>query len=618
MICRSIVLVVGLFQLLTVSTTLGAGRLTVDEDRMRIEIGAGATLRLPVTNAAGQPISSTVQVELLDANHRSRLPLQRPITIAPGSTIVDIPLPGFLELEDTHTANYGWLRLKYAVGDDASGIVSVSRLASEPFVLAVARPYIVHSRAIRLQVFTSEPGTGKPVSSVEIAVAVSPDREGASTLTRNARTDANGLAQVEFDRSGLGSDHNVKIEVRGRIGKFVRRVTDTLSAYESFDIITTTDKPFYQPGQKLRARFLAMDAKGAIKGRPLTVTIEDSGHDDVLETNLVTSAFGEAHMEWEIPENARSGTYSIWVTYGVTRYGYAQVWIGRYDLPEFSVDVKRDRPFYLPGQEAVIDVQAKYLFGKNVTGAKVRITREISRTWNYREDKWEVEPGQSLEGVADADGRFRATLKLGAEFEEFSSRKRARFLDIDFVADVTDPSTRRTEQRRFAIRVTQYPIHLYMFTPPQAEGLPLEFYVAASYADGAPAACDVEVLQAIDDERIPLTTVRTNQYGVAKVSGMRLPGHPDRSSRELSFELRARDGAGRVGTLQDYLSVHDEVIRVYTDRVFYRPGEPIDVRVESTSASGLVVLNALRAGEIVHSVTLQLVGGKASARIPYS
>src|SRR5437867_5149482 len=62
--------------------------------------------------------------------------------------------------------------------------------------------------------------------------------------------------------------------------------------------------------------------------------------------SLTTSRFGEANVEWSIPENARLEDYSV----EVYRQSSSRIWaqsikISRYELPNFTISIKPDRPY---------------------------------------------------------------------------------------------------------------------------------------------------------------------------------------------------------------------------------------------------------------------------------
>lgn len=47
-----------------------------------------------------------------------------------------------------------------------------------------------------------------------------------------------------------------------------------------------------------------------------------------------------------------------------------------YDLPNFTVKTKPDRPYYLAGQNAEVEVRGDYLFGEPVKRGRVRVVRQ--------------------------------------------------------------------------------------------------------------------------------------------------------------------------------------------------------------------------------------------------
>ena len=53
----------------------------------------------------------------------------------------------------------------------------------------------------------------------------------------------------------------------------------------------------------------------------------------------------------------------------------------------------------------------------------------------------------------------------------------------------------RTEQRRFDVRITREPIHVYVIRSDDGGPLPITVYVATSYAEGRPAQTTVELVQ---------------------------------------------------------------------------------------------------------------------------
>ena len=274
-------------------------------------------------------------------------------------------------------------------------------------------------------------------------------------------------------------------------------------------------------------------ARHALANQNIVIRFSDPDETTVFRADVKSSRFGIASTDWPIPDNARLGDYMVWVGVdGSEQSGQIaySVRISRYDLPNFSVSVQHDRAYYLAGQNAEVKVRADYLFGKPVARGHVRVVRETEREWNYREQRWDIKEGDKYEGDTDAQGLFVAHVNLASEHADIADSDYSSFKDATYAAYFTDPTTNRTEQRRFDLRVTKQAIHIYVIETNHGSdynrALPLKFYVSTFYADGSPARCKVNVRftddsgsSQKDSAGKPLLTLRTNRYGLAKVDG---------------------------------------------------------------------------------------------------
>jgi hypothetical protein len=251
--------------------------------------------------------------------------------------------------------------------------------------------------------------------------------------------------------------------------------------------------------------------------------------------------------------------------------------------------------------------------------------RETEREWNYKEQKWDIEEGDEYEGETNADGVFEAHVKLAEDHEDLGDEDYRRFKDVTYAAYFTDQTTNRTEQRRFDLRITKDAIHVYVIrvndSYRESPGLPLQFYVSTFYADGGPAQCRVNVSLKKDaiknaKERQPgnqsLATLRTNRYGLAKVSELHLPGRRDDSDIEL--KLVASDSHGKTGSGKEEFTIDDDEkqLRVETDKSLYRPGESITASITSSISNVSAVIDVGRESVVLASKTVRLRGQSAS------
>ena len=325
-------------------------------------------------------------------------------------------------------------------------------------------------------------------------------------LKSSGVTNSVGEALLEFKLPGPLKADDVEIKVVARRDGFLQEAKEEVSPIYSNQILVSTDKPLYQPGQTLRVRVLALDrdrkAWANVDGK---LKIRDMELTTVFRADFKASRFGVASVDRRIPDDARLGEYNIEAHIGEESprraWRPSGIRISRYDLPNFVVNVKPDRGYYLPGQNAEVEVRGDYLFGQPVKRGRVRVVRETERRWNYREQKWETEEGEKYEGALDDDGRFVARIDLAEEHEDLEPDSYSRFRDLRYAAYLTDLTTGRTEQRRFDLRVTEEQIHIYLIERGRvSEGLPLQFYISAFYADGSPAECDVRVNQTFGAE----------------------------------------------------------------------------------------------------------------------
>jgi hypothetical protein len=616
--------------------------ITVSFEHRRVEVA------LAVENSLGAVVDQNIHVELIDPENRIRTSADQIASIDRGNQTVRVLLPyDIAKLPEQDRRRLLWYRLHYRLAStqtpftvSAEGIVSLSEITPDFFEVRVAATEMAHE-AMRYQarVQTTHPLTKKPAPKVRIDAVLTletDDHGGGVKLAASGITDSKGYSVLYFDLPVRFPEfpHELRpaggsITVTAQRGDLKAEVEHDVLVDQFPRILVSTDKPIYQPGQKLHMRAVALSpTKLALANHDVIFRIDDPENTNVFRESARSSRFGVASIDWAIPENARLGDYWLKVALGAgedSSQTLVKVRISRYDLPNFSVKVQPDRAYYLPGQSAEVKVSADYLFGQPLTRGHVRVIREVERQWNYKEQKWDLEEGDKYEGEADSSGAFLAPVNLSKDHEDIADSDYQRFKDVTYAAYFTDPTTNRTEQRRFDLRVTRDPIHVYVIRNedvyrPSAK-LPLEFYVSTSYADGAPAPCQVTIsINDDENEKRPLKqllTLRTNRYGLAKVSGLRLPSRFLEDDVELA--INARDARGRKGSHEQEFTFDDDEdeVRVETDKSLYRPGEPIVASVTSTVPNLRAVVDVGRDSIVLSSQTIRLNDGQAQLEIPY-
>jgi A-macroglobulin complement component/alpha-2-macroglobulin family protein/carboxypeptidase family protein/MG2 domain-containing protein/A-macroglobulin receptor/macroglobulin-like protein len=633
------------------SASIFAARYSANSPSLRVNESAtkfslkkeGAVVSLAVENSGSSGLTARVKLELIDPRDAVRATAMIEPSVPSGSGVSTVPMVK-IGAGDYDVRELLWHRLRYDIAaidssgketDSVSGLISLSEITPDIFRLLVSAPqevgkeakYAVRARALH-------PLTGKPVSGVNVEARMAYEEgDDERDLKSSGVTNSTGEVLLEFKLPGPLKADDVEIKVVARRNGFLQEAEEEVSLLYPNQVLVSTDKPLYQPGQTLRARILGLDrdrkAWANVEGE---LKIRDPEGSYIFRAEFKTSRFGVASIDWPIAENARLGEYFIeaWLGEEGPRNapGSQPFKISRYDLPNFVVNVKPDRGYYLPGQNAEVVVSADYLFGQPVKHGRVRVARETERRWNYREQKWETEEGDKYEGALDDGGRFVARIDLAEEHKDFEPGSYLRFRDLRYAAYLTDPTTGRTEQRRFDLRVTKEQIHVYLIERGRVSvGLPLQFYISTFYADGSPAQCEVTIRQTFgvedDDpkagvgnaERL-LTTVKTNRYGFAKVASLDA-GKTD-ENEALCLKLIARDDQGRSGQdMRKYWDRDSHAMRVETDKTLYRTGEPIKARLTSDSPRANWIVDLMRGSRLLATRAVQLKGGRAEISFPF-
>ena len=599
---------------------LSAQSLHVDEGKSRLEMVNGvAELRLEVMNRSRENLKAHIELTFLVASGAVAKSVERDENLKPGRNVVQVRVP---QLTAGVKLNYGesllWFRLRYRLslmsGEETSGIASLSRLMPDTFRLqmgllrnpVLGEPWVIH-------VLAQDPAGVKPVDGVQLKaqLEISPHRDGPDRVqTFSGRTDAMGAFTFRVPIPKELEPSEITVTVEGRRGNEVRTVDGSVSINSDEQILVNTDKPIYQPGQSLKVRALAFGDSGkALRSHRLQFRVEDDDGATVYQTEVTTSRFGEAHTDWTIPENARLGSYSIYVEDGDDDRvsAVASVEVRRYDLPNFSVSVKPDRTFYLPGQNAVLEIQTDYLFGQHVSNAKIRVIPD---------DQEDSAAKTVAEGEADVQGLFSAAIDLREVLGKLETYGQ-QFNDANFKAYATDPSTGRTESRKFALRLSREAIHIYVATSHAlTSGFPAGIFIATQYPDGRPAECEVQVSAVSSEGAVQensTRTIRTNRYGIAYLqeSGWKSVSSPDISGNRLALVVTAKDGVGNTGEKGEQFAVEDSATWITTDKITYSSGDPIQVHIQSTHASGVVVIDLVRDGRLLKSKIMELRDGIA-------
>ena len=532
-------------------------------------------------------------------------------------------------------------RVRYAIQSTAdasapsTGIMALARIAPEAIRLTVLTQERVHpgsTHTVLLVATTLQ--SAAPVRGVKVLARLTLDADEDAVIDKTVWTDSRGAAKVRFQIPDLPGLDGGTVEVTGISGAVTSTAVVDLDLNEGrLGMLISTDKNLYQPGQTIHARVLVVDAeRRAAPSQPVRLEVEDEAGETVFARELTTSRFGVASADVALGDSAPLGDYDIKATIendvGYDDESSALVVVSRYDLPSFSVRVASDKSFYLRGERANVTVSTRYLFDQPVPSGRVRIHEIEGDSWDDR-DSTEDDSEPVAEGTCAADGTFAASIDLTSAMDELSQERWSNYRDATFVASVTDPTTNRTERRRFDLRTSREPVHITVagresVTP----GHPTSFFVITSLADGTVIPCDVTVSEtgprsvSSDGSREltwrPLATARTNRYGVARVRDVRLTGEVRSRWDALELRIEAKAGDGRTGSHTQSFYVSDyAAVSVEPNRSVLAVGDPIEATARTTTATPALMISIVRDGSILSTSAVPVRDGRSTVRLPY-
>ncbi len=628
-----VLLSTALLFLLPTSATADATK--IQESGIKAVIGADK-LDVSLQVVSSEPLGVVTKILLLDSADRVVATAEDSRTLKLGANMI----AASLSFESkTYGKDLPWYRVRYTLAVKDTGkplaeeVVSVGTIVPDLFDLRIVHGKVLAEGSIySVRIQALNPVTSAPKAGVSIKGTLSfAEKRDQKLKSLLATTNASGVAVLRFRVPDKvpGDEASVEIEARSATQVKTRSFDVELNKFGS--IIINTDKMLYQPGQSFHARALVFNAeRRAIPDAEIEFTLEAPDSDTVYRATGKTNKFGIASVDWDLPESLRLGDYSLRAEISESdRYseirGFSTVRVSRYDLPDFTVAAKLDKTYYLAGQNAQVDVSGMYLFGKPVTRGAVRLVQEEERHWNYDKQKWDVEEQAEQKGVLDGTGHAKFTIDLKQAHTDLDESNHRRFRDLSYAAYITDQTTGKTEQRRFKVRISRDPIHLYM-SGASPIGNKADFFVTSAYPDGTPASCTVSVSEVIEKTRpegtstayIYQRSVKTNRYGVAKVTDLRLL-EPEGPGTRHTFAMQATDSHGVTARYEDSLwtSSDYKAIRVTTDKPFYRKGDPIEVSLASEPMPGAVLVNVVVKGATLWTSTVSLRQGRAMVIVPY-
>jgi uncharacterized protein YfaS (alpha-2-macroglobulin family) len=456
-----------------------------------------------------------------------------------------------------------------------------------------------------LRVIVTNHQTGAPVRAAA-HISIIPTNQQAIGATRLFSGELHrGTLEAKFSVPDIPPGvYEISVHVVSSLGN--ETVTRPVTIKRETQVLLTTDKPLYQPGQIIHLRALAFRRPSLVPaaGEKVTLEVEDSKGNKVFKQTIPASKFGLAFADFTLADEINLGTYTM---RAVMEDGHAErtVEVKRYVLPKFKVALATDRPYYLPAEKLTGKVQCDYFFGKPTSKSDVLITLS-SFDVAFKEFA-------EIKGKTDDTGLFKFEADLPTYFVGQPLEKGNTFVKIDVEvtdrAEHTEKVTNTVPIAKDALLVTVVPESGDL--RPQLENI---IYVLASTPDGKPVQKAYVTVQALPAASQKTASVAHGTTDEAGVSATTVP--PIGAVRGLRIEVR--DLAGHVVQRDVALPTSEgsDSLILRADRALAKVGESVAFTVISTKQKGTTYVDVIRDNQTVLTQAVDLQGGKSGFSLP--
>jgi uncharacterized protein YfaS (alpha-2-macroglobulin family) len=444
----------------------------------------------------------------------------------------------------------------------------------------------------------TSPSTGLPIPKSEVTVRLV-DPDGGSTDVYAGISDEQGLVRVTFTvpEEVVNPNQVLVVESNSSRGKVVHE--EPVYVGRAYNILVSTDKPVYQPGQTIHVRGLALDSlalkpAGALT---MTVTVADPAGNKVFRRELTTSAYGVAAVDFPISSHATSGDYVITAAMGPVE-STRTVEVKPYNLPRFKVEFAPDRDYYLPGETASGEVRAHYFFGKPVTGGAVTITAYATDV-----ERFQV---HQLTGATDDDGVFRYEFPMP---DYFVGRLDNTTANLDLEITVTDTANHpETVDESLTVAEQTLLIDAVPESGLLRPGVENIVYLDVTYPDGRAAPATLTIAADVLSDTFALA---------ADANGLAEFRFTPPAVETATFVVTATTAAGE--TIVQPLSLASTpgatTVLLRPDRAEYRIGDAMNLDIFVAGNVRTVYLDVIKGRQTFALVPLPVTDGVAHATI---
>ncbi|XP_007236950.3 alpha-2-macroglobulin [Astyanax mexicanus] len=215
----------------------------------------------------------------------------------------------------------------------------------------------------------------KPNETLQLTVYLLYNNQNRTLLQERVEEEFHRCSQFKAPKIKGQSVQEIRVEVKGE--KFLMTETRKV-VFKSYKPLTfiQTDKPIYNPGQKVNFRIVTMNANFVPLRQEYILILQDNNKNRIGQWTNVSSTGLILQLSHQLNSEASEGQYTLkaiiedrWITHHFT--------VKKYVLPKFEVTLKAPKEHSVGEEELKIEVCGKYTFGQPVPGtALVQVCRK--------------------------------------------------------------------------------------------------------------------------------------------------------------------------------------------------------------------------------------------------
>ncbi|MFX0115231.1 MAG: MG2 domain-containing protein, partial [Candidatus Hodarchaeota archaeon] len=439
---------------------------------------------------------------------------------------------------------------------------------------------------IRAYAMVLNTSTLTPIENAQLDLSIR-QHDNEWTEVYSGISDSNGICDIRYIID-TGSSYSYEANISAHFNDKSVSIVQWLYQYwdysyyqdddrssGEFDIITTTDKPLYKPGEQIYFRSLVWEQNHlTVSKKPVQVPIEltfvsPSGY-TLLRKNLQTSSNGIASDSIKLDESAELGNYSI-IAKVDSSSSTTIVKVDRYERPDFRVSATISPDYSDSKINLVGKIRAEYYFGQPVVEGQVEVDIIL-----------DGDLLQSKSGKLSKKGEWTFHLSISQS-------------DTNYVIDVkvTDSVGRSVESK------TDLPgrsaIEIYSYVSPKLALPEDEIYCSvwaydrssSDYYWGHPITDGtahfeiygiISILFGTKSIKLKEFNSDLNDWGYASASWT-LSEEEIASFTSFRVKIQIETADGREGSAEEYYSYSRKTVKINIPEAVYQPGNAVTISV---------------------------------------